>query len=144
MGLKIVYGRAGTGKSEFIFNDIRNKINGNEKIYIITPEQFSYTAEKKLLEAVKSDAVINAEVLTFERMAYRVMNEIGGVTKTNLSESGKLMLIYSILDNEKNNLKFLGKSDKNIEVISNSITELKKHNISLENLQEVTEKIDDV
>ena len=144
MGLKIVYGRAGTGKSEFIFNDIRNKINGNEKIYIITPEQFSYTAEKKLLEAVKSDAVINAEVLTFERMAYRVMNEIGGVTKTNLSESGKSMLIYSILDNEKNNLKFLGKSDKNIEVISNSITELKKHNISLENLQEVTEKIDDV
>ena len=77
-------------------------------------------------------------------MAYRVMNEIGGVTKTNLSESGKSMLIYSILDNEKNNLKFLGKSDKNIEVISNSITELKKHNISLENLQEVTEKIDDV
>ena len=144
MGLKIVYGKSGTGKSEFIFNEIKNKINGNEKIYVITPEQFSFTAEKKLLEAVKSDAVINAEVLTFERMAYRVMNEVGGVTKTNLSESGKSMLIYNILDAQKNNLKFLGKSDKNIEVISKSITELKKHNINLENLQEATEQIEDL
>ena len=144
MGLKIVYGKSGSGKSEYIFNEIKNKIYGNEKIYIITPEQFSFTAEKKLLEAVENNAVINAEVLTFERMAYRVMNEVGGVTKTNLSESGKSMLIYNILDTQKNNLKFLGKSDKNIEVVSKSITELKKHNINLEMLQETTEQIKDL
>ncbi len=144
MGLKIVYGKAGTGKSEFIFNEIKNKINGNEKIYIITPEQFSFTAEKKLLQAVGNNAVINAEVLTFERMAYRVINEVGGVTKVNLSESGKAMLIYNILETEKSKLKFLGKSDKNIEIVSKTITELKKHNINLENLQETIEKTEDL
>ena len=75
MSLRIVYGKSGAGKSEYIFNEIKNKINGNEKIYIITPEQFSFTAEKKLLETVKNTSVINAEVLTFERMAYRVINK---------------------------------------------------------------------
>ncbi len=143
MGLRIVYGKSGAGKSEYIFNEIKNKINGNEKIYIITPEQFSFTAEKKLLETVKNTSVINAEVLTFERMAYRVMNEVGGVTKTNLTESGKIMLLYNIIDSQKNNLKFLGKTDKNLEVVSKSITEFKKHNINVENLEETIKIVQD-
>ena len=40
------------------------------------------------------------------------------------------MLIYSILLNEKRNLKFLGKSDENIEMIGTQITEFKKHGIT--------------
>lgn len=78
MSLKIIYGRSGSGKSTYIFNEIANKIKNSisRKIYIITPEQFSFTAEKKLLDAVSTSAVISAEVLTFNRMAYRVMKEI--------------------------------------------------------------------
>ena len=77
MSLRIIYGNSGTGKSTYIFNEIADKLkNNNRKIYIITPEQFSFTAEKKLLDAVQSNSVIKAEVLTFNRMAYRVMKEI--------------------------------------------------------------------
>ena len=89
MGLRIIYGRAGSGKSEFIYNEINQKIKNkeNKKIYIITPEQFSFTAEQKLMEGRKS--IINAEVVTFNRLAYRVINEIGGVINTNLSNVEK-------------------------------------------------------
>ena len=142
MGLKIVYGKSGTGKSEYIFNEIKDIIKKDEKIYIITPEQFSFTAEKKLLESVKTGSVINAEVLSFERMAYRVMNEAGLANTTHLSESGKNMLIYSILDDNKQKLKFLGKSDKNVELVSKTFTELKKHNISCETLSSTKENIE--
>lgn len=78
MSLKIIYGKSGSGKSTYVFNEIANKIKNSisRKIYIITPEQFSFTAEKKLLDAVSTSAVISAEVLTFNRMAYRVMKEI--------------------------------------------------------------------
>ena len=44
MGLRIVYGKAGSGKSHFCFSEIANLINKEKKIYIITPEQFSFTA----------------------------------------------------------------------------------------------------
>lgn len=44
------------------------------------------------------------------------------------------MIVYDILNKEKNNLKFLGKSDKNIEIVINMITEFKKHNVLLEDL----------
>lgn len=72
MSLRLIYGRAGTGKSEFCFNEISDRIENESKIYIITPEQFSFTSEQKLLNSIKQNAVINAEVLTFNRMAYRV------------------------------------------------------------------------
>ena len=49
MGLRLIYGRAGTGKSEKCYKEISEKIKQNNKILIITPEQFSFTAEKKLI-----------------------------------------------------------------------------------------------
>ena len=78
MGLRFIYGKAGSGKSEFCFQEIREKINDACKIYIITPEQFSYMQEKKLLDMLEQDAVIQAEVLTFARMAYRIFAEERG------------------------------------------------------------------
>lgn len=143
MGLKIIYGRSGTGKSTYIYNEIDKKIkeNNDKKIYIITPEQFSFTAEQKLMENRKS--IINAEVVTFDRLAYRVINEIGGIINTNLSKCGKAMLIYSILQNQKNNLVFLNKSNDNVDLSMRMVTELKKHGVSIENLKDEQEKIED-
>ena len=108
MGLKIIYGKPGSGKSEYCFTKIANQIE-KEKIFIITPEHFSFTAEKKLMQALPKKAAINAEVITLSRMAYRVLNEVGESNKNNLSKCGKAMLIYSILNNHKSELKFLGK-----------------------------------
>ena len=53
------------------------------------------------------------------------------------------MLIYSILSNKKNNLKFLGKSENNIDMIMTQLTELKKHGVSLDNLETLKENIED-
>lgn len=143
MGLRIIYGRAGTGKSEYCYKEIKEKIE-KEKILIITPEQFSFTAEKKLMEAVESKSVLNAEVVTLSRMAYRVINEIGGRTETNLSKCGKAMLVYSILNNNKKNLKFLGKTDENVDMLETAITELKKHGIKVETLKQEIDKQEDI
>ena len=147
MSLQIVYGRSGTGKTTYIFNEISKTIDNGKKKYIITPEQFSFTAEKELLRSIKentgANAVINAEVLTFNRMAHRVLSDVGGACKTALSNSGKSMLIYSILSDKKNDLKFLGKSDSNIDLILTQITELKKHGVSIEILQTLMESVKD-
>lgn len=156
MGLRIIYGKAGAGKSQYIYDEINKKINEIKKSqkegsffspspkgtsqYIITPEQFSFTAEQKLMENRKS--IIGTEVITFNRLAYRVMNEVGGVIHTNLTKCGKAMLIFSILQAEKNNLTFLNKSDENIEICMRIISELKKHAVTINDLKNVQEKIE--
>lgn len=143
MSVRLIYGKSGSGKSEFIFNEIKNLINCGKKIYIITPEQFSFTAEKKLLETLGNKAVLNAEVLTFNRMSYRVASEVGGTAKTSISNPGKAMLIYNILCGKKSKLKFLGKSDENIELIIDQITEFKKHGVMIDDLTKMKDETDD-
>ena len=119
MGLRLIYGRAGSGKSKYCFDQIKENINSNSPIYIITPEQFSFTAEQKLLETISMCkdhhshcSVINAEVITFNRMADRIFNEVGGVNNTHISKAGKSTLISSILKKQKKHLKFLGDTDE--------------------------------
>ena len=144
MGLRFVYGPAGTGKTTFCFEEIKSRIGSEEKIYIITPEQFSFTAERNLLEVVKNGSAINAEVLTFNRMAYRVFQEVGGASQTILTECGNMILIYDILESKKNEIKFLGKSEKNLDVVQRMFTELKKHKVRLEDLENAINSIDDM
>lgn len=143
MGLRIIYGKSGSGKSEYCFSEIAKLIEKEKKIYIITPEQFSFTAEKKLMDAIDTKAVVNAEVITLSRMAHRVLQEIGGSKKTKLTKCGKAMLIYSILNENKNKLKFLSKSDENIDLSMTAITEFKKHGILPKHLQEEIENVQD-
>ena len=145
MSIQIVYGTSGTGKSTYIFNQINEQIKQKSpyKIKVITPEQFSYTAEQKLLETSSSQSMISAEVITFARMAYRILGEVGKKTRINLSGSGKAMLIDHILLTENNKFSFLGKSDENVEMISRQLTELKKHQVQLDTLKEVTKNTQD-
>ena len=53
------------------------------------------------------------------------------------------MIIYSILQDTKANLKFLGKSEQNVELIDTALTEFKKHNVTLENIQNLIEVEED-
>lgn len=140
MSLRIIYGTSGTGKSTYMFQEIAQKLDNqnNSNIKIITPEQFSFTAEQKLLEYTPNNSVLTAEVITFNRMAYRILEEVGGKTKSHLSKAGRAMLLENILLTHKNDFNFLGKTDENVELIATQITELKKHNVSLDILQEAT------
>ena len=144
MSLRFIYGKAGTGKSTFCFNEIKKNINNSKKIYIITPEQYSYSAERQLLEVLDENASINAEVISFNRMANRVFTEVGGLNDVLISKSSKAMLIYSILEKEKKNLKFLGTSNDNIDLVLKEITELKKHNITTEKLENGINEIENI
>lgn len=50
MSLQIIYGKSGSGKTRYIFEQISRDIDNGKKKYILTPEQFSFTAEKELLK----------------------------------------------------------------------------------------------
>ena len=139
MSLRLIYGRTGTGKSTAIFKEIKENISEKNNKYIITPEQFSFSAEKNLLMTLGKNSTVNSEVITFNRMAERVSEEVGGKTETILTKSGKAMIIYSILEEQKSKLTFLKNSENNIELIMQTIKEFKKHGISINDLQEIEE-----
>lgn len=134
--LEIIYGKSGTGKSQKLYNDIKKNLS-NEKIFLIVPEQSNLSAEQNLIKALEVDSLMNCQVLTLSRLAFRILEEQEREKRQTLMKSGKAMIIYDILKKEEKNLKFLGKSDKNIDILINIITELKKHNISEKSLDEI-------
>ena len=139
--MKIIYGVTGTGKSEYVFNEIQK--SSADKIYIITPEQFSFTAERRLIDTLPEKATLKVEVLSFERMAYRVIKETIGDDIKNISKSGKAMLIYEAISKHQKELKFLGNSNENVDMIISQITEFKKHNINTEMLEKQKDETSD-
>ena len=142
--MKLIYGRSGTGKSEYVYKDIKKKLEENcGKIYIITPEQFSFTAEKRLLETIDDGATLQVEVLSFARMAHRVISETMTLDKDTIDKAGKAIIIYETIEKNKKKLRFLGNSLDNVDTIITQITEFKKHNISVEMLEEQVEKTQD-
>ena len=134
--LKLIYGKSGTGKSEWIYKDMVQKMKHFKTIFLIVPEQSNLTSERKFFEITGQKAMLNVEVLTLSRMAFRVMNEIGK-PKKSLSKLGKSMIIYDLLTKHRGKLNFLGKSEKNNDVVNNLFTELKKHNISTDQLKKI-------
>ncbi len=150
MGLKLIYGKAGSGKSTYCFQEISRKIQENtskyvstnentENIFLITPEQFSFTAEKKLMEEIKTEAVLQAEVIHLSRLAKRVITELG-IKDARMTKCGKAMLISHIMNTHKKDLQYLSKSEENIDLAISTITELKKHGVTVEILKDQIEK----
>ena len=60
MALRIIYGRAGTGKSKFCIRQIKNKIENSNKLVLIVPEQFTFQTENRMLEEIGEKYVLKA------------------------------------------------------------------------------------
>ena len=148
MSLRIIYGRAGVGKSSFCIEEIKNKINKNEdkRLILIVPEQFTFETENKLLSEIGESCVLNAEVLSFRRLANRVFNKEGGLTKKTIKDAAKSMLIHKVLDDIISEMKVFGvvaKKEGFIDIISTLITEFKKYNVDENVLLEMINSVDD-
>ena len=135
MKFELIYGRSGTGKSTYIYEKIRNNMHIHNS-FLIVPEQSNLMTEKNLMNYTQSNTLLNTEVLTLSRMAKRVKDEIGG-SNDNISTAGKAMIIYNILRANKSKLNFLGKNNKNVNIVSQLITEFKKHNIDIDSIQKL-------
>ena len=85
MSIQFVYGRAGSGKTTFCLNKVKeyiNETNLDKKIFVIVPEQFSYATEKTLLNILDNQSTVNAEIISFKRMAERVFKEVRRLYKS--------------------------------------------------------------
>ena len=141
MGIRFVFGRAGSGKSYYCLNQIKKKLGNdkNNKLIMLVPDQYTFQTEKKLLEYVGEKALLRAEVLSFKRMATRVFDKCGGRAINVIEDSGKNMLIYKLLKDKGEELQYFNRISKQqgfVGIVSKSITEFKKYNISEEILKE--------
>lgn len=148
MSLRFIYGRGGSGKSYRCLDEIKHNIENNidQKLILIVPEQFSFSAENNLLNHVGPKGVFKSEVLSFKRFSRRVLSKQGGTLHKRLNDSGKAMILYSILQELKNDLKaFFRASTKPgfIDLIGDIIIEFKRYNITPELIKSTYEVLNE-
>lgn len=112
MTLRIVSGRAGTGKSAFIHKEIVEQLNSDPlgyPIFIIVPDQMSYSTEYELTNKHGLQGLIRAQVMTFKRLAWLVLQETGGIARKEVNGYGYRMLIRKLLEEQKANSRYFDK-----------------------------------
>ena len=94
--LKILTGRAKTGKSQAVLDRIASHPDGRDQILLV-PEHASHQAEVDLCRACGDHASRFAEVLSFRRLSDRVLSITGGAAQVTLDAGGKLLTLEKAL-----------------------------------------------
>ncbi|MBJ6363098.1 helicase-exonuclease AddAB subunit AddB [Paenibacillus sp. GCM10012307] len=142
MPLRIVLGRSGTGKTSFCMDEIRAKLEGSPDgmpLILLVPEQATFQTEYTLLGKAGVKGTIRAQVLSFRRLAFRVMQEIGGTALTPINENGKNMLLYKIVHHLEDRLQlFQGAAGQRgfIEKLGELMSEWKRYGFTTEAMQQ--------
>jgi ATP-dependent helicase/nuclease subunit B len=140
MSLRFIFGRAGSGKTFLCLHEIKSRIEkGYEKQHVfLVPEQYSFQAERDLVSALETGGILKTEVLSFQRMAFRIFNEAGGITYPHIHSAGKCMIMYNILEKSREDFKVFSKSSDRegfVNTLSSLITEFKRYGVTTEHLQ---------
>src|SRR5699024_4896279 len=113
MTLQFLVGRAGTEKGEFILNEIRDKLIKNPQgpaIFYIVPDQMTFQQEYALFNDKDIKGSIRAQVVSFSRLAWRILQETGGGTRKFISSIGIQMMLRKIIDEKQTNWEIFQKS----------------------------------
>lgn len=142
MSLKIVCGRAGSGKSTYMLDDM---VENENAIYIV-PEQFSFSAEKKIIEKFGAAGLGNPQVLSFMRLADLVFSKYGSPEFVSDNASYEMLVSYCANSIAPENLRLFDGLVKKSELSSTAsaiITTFKRYRITPEKLRYAIDKTDD-
>lgn len=140
MSLQLILGGSGTGKSTRMYRMIveQSVQFPEEKIFLIVPEQKTMQAQKNIVMHHPRHGVMNVDVLSFERLAYRIFEELGMNRKEILEDTGKSMIIRRLLTEHKEELSaFRGNIRKKgfVDEVKSMLSELLQYGVTPEMLK---------
>lgn len=109
--LNFILGRAGSGKSTFMMQQMKTLLEQTElEIVLLVPEQFSFETERNIYRSFCGRDVRRIEVVSFMRLANSIFRRYGGLAGEYADASDKTILMSLALDQLKDALKVYGKT----------------------------------
>jgi ATP-dependent helicase/nuclease subunit B len=147
MSLQYILGCSGSGKTHYLYDlVIKESMKDTDKpLIIIVPEQFTLETQKDIVNLHPSSGIMQIEVLSFQRLAYRIFDEIGGGNKTLLGNTGKGMIIRKVIEDNKDKLAVFHKNCEKsgfIKELKSIITEFYQYDISPEDIDKSLQDLD--
>ncbi len=144
MSLQLILGGSGSGKSHYLYNRIIKESidNPSTNYLVIVPEQFTMETQKDFIKMHENHGIMNIDVLSFMRLAYRIMEEMGMKDTTVLEDTGKNMVLRRVLEEKADSLCYFKSNIRKpgfVDEVKSMLSELYQYSIGEEELTNMIE-----
>lgn len=148
MALQLILGGAGRGKTQYMEQKVsREAVRHPEKQYfVVVPEQFTMQTQKNLVMLSERKGLLNIEVQSFLRLAFRIFGETGTKNVPVMDDMGKTMILKKVLLNEQKRLEYFKDHIHKkgyIAEIKSFLSELMQYGVEEEQLDAMMETASD-
>lgn len=162
--LRLVIGRAGSGKTFFCVQEICEELRkrgdlektgkkgkegeirtlpcgekrGRNLIFLV-PEQATFQMERILVTQPGLGGMLQGQVFSFRRLAWRVLQETGGANRPYLHEAGRDMILRRLLEQRRKEMKVFQRVERQSNFtasLGQFIREMKMYGIKPQTLKE--------
>lgn len=135
MSLQLIFGGSGSGKSDYVYQKIleQSKAEPERTFFVLVPEQFTMQTQRELVARQERHSIMNVDVVSFNRLAYRIFDELGMSHLNILEETGKNLVLRRVAEEQQNHLKLMKASMKKtgyISEVKSIISELTQYRIA--------------
>ena len=145
--LKLIYGTFGSGKTYCLDTLILDALRTGKEAILLVPEQEVMEAERRLADRADAEGIFceKLTVVSFRRLANLVFRKYGGIEYKYLSDGGRLILIWRILEELAPILSAYGKKrDKALsELMLSTCEELKRYSVPPSALSRLADTLPD-
>ena len=146
MSLQMIIGGEGSYRSEQLYRKLIGEsiAHPEQQFFLIVPEQYTMQTQMKMTELHPGHGVMNVDVVSFPRLAYRIFDEIGGIQKSILEDTGKSMVIRRLLSERKEEFEaFAGSIGKTgfVKQAKSMLSELFQYSVQSSDLEKSREII---
>lgn len=142
MALQFVFGGSGSGKSTYVYEQIirQSMQEEGQNFFILVPDQFTMQTQMDLVTRHPRGGIMNIDVLSFGRLAHRIMEEAGGSLVPVLDDTGKSLVLRKVAGKVQDQVPVLGSHLKKpgyIHEIKSAISEFMQYGIGEKEIEEM-------
>ncbi|MDO4165959.1 MAG: helicase-exonuclease AddAB subunit AddB [Eubacteriales bacterium] len=142
MALQFIFGGAGRGKTWYIEHRVTKEAiqHPQKQYFVVVPEQFTMQTQKNLVTLSERKGLLNIEVQSFLRLAFRIFGETGAGNIPVMDDMGKTMILKKVLLNEQKQLEYFGDHVHKkgyIAEIKSFLSELMQYGVTEERLDDM-------
>lgn len=140
MALHMLLGPSGSGKTHRLYHHILMEALSHPecRYLVIVPEQYTMAIQRKLVAMHPQHALMNIDILSFQRLAVRVFSELGIDHLEILDDTGKSLILRKVMEAHRGELKsFAGNLDKNgfVGEVKSVLSEFLQYAISPQDME---------
>lgn len=141
MLLRLLFGRAGSGKSTEVLRQIRQRLAEGALVTLIVPEQFTFETERRYYRELGAQAFLGLQVTSFTRLAQKLFLQYGKEPGEEADTAVQTVLMSLALDEVKDELTVYQKAAGHLSFARDMLQLVQEFKTASCNPAELSEKV---